>query len=607
MRSARRLVAPGLSFEASAGPWRRRAASPSVSHLPDRLATWANMFVVLAALVLWPILHPSAAHADDALNYAGLVIRDPAGRITYAWIPFPEEEITGIDLLKRSEIPVVTAGFGALGEAVCSIGGEGCALAECRRTVCQSSAAGAPYWQYFRQDPGDPAVWEWLPLGASATKVHDGDVFGWSWTGDEPGLPALPASEIAALAGAATDQGDSPAVRTLVPEGVAAVTAVPPPLTRTIAAASLILAAIGGVGIVLACTRRRDHTGDANTRTRPLDPRAWLLWSIAASLPPLLGRNPWPLAATLLAVLGVWAAWGAGSAGTRWRPLLRLALVLGLVSVLFNLLTAHVGDRVIATLPQHWPIVGGPLTLNALVYGLLGAIAILALVAAGATLGATLDWSALMRLLPERMAPLAVAGSVAWSYLPRTTVALAEIREAQMARGYRPRGIRDAAPLVVPLLAGGLERAMITAEALEARAFGAPLSPKATLRPWQAAALLGGIVAAVTGAFSLALGQLAAAGALLILAAVAFAWGLLLRRPTASDVRRTRYRDPRWERPEWIVSGAALGVLAVQIAVLVLDPAAFRYEPYPSLTIPAVNLPLLASLGLLLTPATVRP
>ena len=121
-------------------------------------------------------------------------------------------------------------------------------------------------------------------------------------------------------------------------------------------------------------------------------------------------------------------------------------------------------------------MIGGPLTINALVYGLLSAMAILSLVAVSATLGTTLDWSAAMRLLPERMAALAVASSIASSYLPRTTVALSEIREAQMARGYRPHGLRDAAPLVIPLLAGGLERAMITAEALEARAFGAPLS-----------------------------------------------------------------------------------------------------------------------------------
>jgi energy-coupling factor transport system permease protein len=227
-------------------------------------------------------------------------------------------------------------------------------------------------------------------------------------------------------------------------------------------------------------------------------------------------------------------------------------------------------------------------------------------VAVSATLGASLDWSVAMRLLPERMAALAVAGSVAWSYLPRTTAALAEIREAQMARGYRPRGIRDAAPLVVPLLAGGLERAMITAEALEARAFGAPLGPELTPRLWQVASLLGGLVAALTGAFCLALGQLAIAGALLAVAAAALMAGLFTRRGSEPRLRRTRYRDPVWEQPEWTVSGAAITVLVLEIAVLFLDPAAFRYEPYPSLTAPAISLPLLAALGLLLAPAAVR-
>jgi energy-coupling factor transport system permease protein len=340
---------------------------------------------------------------------------------------------------------------------------------------------------------------------------------------------------------------------------------------------------------------------------RPLDPRAWLLWAVAASVPPLLGRNPWPLAATLLAVLGVWAAWSVGAAGARWRPLFRLALVLGAVSILFNVLTAHVGDLVFATLPESWPIIGGPLTWNAFIFGLLSATAILILVTISATLGATLDWSAMMRLLPHRMAPLAVAGAVAWAYLPRTTVALAEIREAQMARGYRPRGPRDASPLVLPLLAGGLERAMMTAEALEARAFGAPLSPADSPRLWQVAVLLGGFVAALTGAFCLALGQVPAAAGLLVLAALLLAGGFLSGRAPASALRRTRYRDPIWEWPEWIVSAAALAVLAIQIVVLVLDPSAFRYEPYPTLTPPAINLPLLATLGLLLTPAAVRP
>ena len=38
-----------------------------------------------------------------------------------------------------------------------------------------------------------------------------------------------------------------------------------------------------------------------------------------------------------------------------------------------------------------------------------------------------------------------------------------------------------------------------------------------------------------------------------------------------------------------------------------LDPLAFQYEPYPTLTAPAINLPLLVALGFLLTPAAVRP
>jgi hypothetical protein len=219
-----------------------------------RLTT--RLLALLAPLWIAIGLASPVALAGDALHHAGLVVRDPAGRMTYAWIPFREEEITGIDLLKRSGLPVVSVGFGALGEGVCAIGGEGCGIAECRRTVCQAAGADAPYWQYFRQDRDDPAIWQWLPLGASATRVHDGDVFGWSWTGDEPGLPALPAAEVAALAGAGEGQGDRPAVRTLLPEGVAARAPHAPPSSGTTIAAAGILTAIGGAAIGLAIWRR---------------------------------------------------------------------------------------------------------------------------------------------------------------------------------------------------------------------------------------------------------------------------------------------------------------------------------------------------------------
>lgn len=214
------------------------------------------LLLSLATLLAGVLLAPAPALADDHLNHAGLVVRDAAGRLTYAWVPFPEDEIDGIELLQQSGLPVVTADFGALGAAVCSIGGEGCSLAECRRNVCQGSAADAPYWQVFQHDPDEPSLWVWQPLGASATQVMDGDVFGWSWTASEPGLPRMSAAEIARMAGAGDGEASELAVRTLLPEGVLAVSSPPPPDTRTTAAAAAIVLGIALTGALLASRPR---------------------------------------------------------------------------------------------------------------------------------------------------------------------------------------------------------------------------------------------------------------------------------------------------------------------------------------------------------------
>jgi hypothetical protein len=216
------------------------------------------VLISLAALLAGVLLAPRPTLAGEELHHAGLVVRDAEGRVTYAWVPFTEEEIGGIDLLRRSGIPVVTVGFGALGEGVCSIAGQGCGVAECRRTVCQSSTADAPYWQYFKQDPGDPTAWTWQPLGASSSRVEDGDVFGWSWTAGDPALPALPRAEIASRAGAVDIAATEPVFRTVLPDGVAIVLYAPPPDGPTTAAAAAILVVIAGSALALAVRRRTE-------------------------------------------------------------------------------------------------------------------------------------------------------------------------------------------------------------------------------------------------------------------------------------------------------------------------------------------------------------
>jgi hypothetical protein len=167
----------------------------------------------------------AAQAGGEELNHAGLVIRHGDGRLIYAYVAFPEEAISGVELLRRSGISLVTIGFGGLGEGVCTIDGEGCPASDCRQRVCQGSGEDTPFWQYFRQRTAG----EWVPLslGASATKVRDGDVDGWSWTGSDSGLHALSLADVARLAGVpatpepiAAGIQPTPAVRTVYPAGV---------------------------------------------------------------------------------------------------------------------------------------------------------------------------------------------------------------------------------------------------------------------------------------------------------------------------------------------------------------------------------------------------
>lgn len=339
---------------------------------------------------------------------------------------------------------------------------------------------------------------------------------------------------------------------------------------------------------------------------RRLDPRAWLVWGLAASLPALLGRNPFPLALVLIVVLGVRFAWaGASSSIASWSGIVRLAIVFALFGIVFNVLTVRSGDRVIATIPGNIPLLRGALTLNALIYGLLSALAAVTLVLTGATVAASLDWAALVRVLPPGLTTIAVAGSVAFSFLPQTARAYVEIREAQAARGHRARGVRDLLPLLTPLLTGGLERALTLAESLESRGFGAPRTASQRPSVWMRSLTAAGLGAGAAAGYLFAVSRLGAAVLAGAGAAICFLIVVKTARPTSAA--RARYRDPRWGRGDSLVAIASAIAAAATLAASNVDPAALRYEPYPALTAPAIELPLLVALLLLLAPAFAAP
>jgi len=150
---------------------------------------------ILGLANLWPA---SALAAD--FNVAGLVVDYGDGRISYAWVPFEEDEISGVDLLQRSGLDLVTVGFGGMGEGVCQIDDTGCPVGECRKRLCQTSDPGSPFWRLSNQTA--PGEWTFANAGASASRVHSGDIQAWSWAGSDVTLPAISMEELADRAGA---------------------------------------------------------------------------------------------------------------------------------------------------------------------------------------------------------------------------------------------------------------------------------------------------------------------------------------------------------------------------------------------------------------------
>ncbi len=218
---------------------------------------------------LWPLVWLALVEALDPLpavgheepHRAGLVVRHGDGRLTYAYVTFREEEISGIELLRRSGLPLVTVGFGGLGEAVCALEGEGCSTGECRRNLCQG-APEEPFWQPCYQTT--PGAWQVWRLGASSAKIRDGDVYGWSWGGCGAGLPVTTIADVARLVDVpdppvAGSDGTGPgaAVRTVYPPGVEPERERPRQEVLTYAVAVGLLALIGATAGYAALRTRR--------------------------------------------------------------------------------------------------------------------------------------------------------------------------------------------------------------------------------------------------------------------------------------------------------------------------------------------------------------
>ena len=329
-----------------------------------------------------------------------------------------------------------------------------------------------------------------------------------------------------------------------------------------------------------------------------LDARVWLLWVLTTLVVASSARNPLygVLLLLITTVVGTVCAPEKGHGGRRnlFSPLRFAALVIPL-SALFNSLTVHIGETRLFTLPDWLPLLGGPITLEAVAFGAQNGLALAAIFAGFAVFNQVTPVRDLVGLTPRAFHEIGVVVSIALTFIPQTTRSLTRIRQAQAVRGHRMHGLHDWPPIIVPLLISGLERSMGLAEAMVARGYGSVADQSQSLRT--SGSVIAGLLALLAGWLiylfrpaqaRLGMGLLLA-GALVIAATVCLA---------GRSVQHSVYRPRRWTvRDTLTVVGCGLALAATLALPSLLDTNPLYYSPYPRLEPPLFDP--LVGLGLL--------
>lgn len=329
---------------------------------------------------------------------------------------------------------------------------------------------------------------------------------------------------------------------------------------------------------------------------RNIHPMAWMAWIAAIVVIATLTRNPFYLGLMIATAAFVRRRWTTQPAFPQVALLspLRFSLLVVASAALFNMAMVHTGSNVLFVLPSWIPLLGGAWTLEALVYGALNGLALVSLFLGFSVLNHATSVRAVLRLIPRAFYPAAVVTSIAVSFIPTTLQQIEQIREAQAVRGHRLRGIRSWLPLTIPLLEGGMERALQLAEAMTARGFAGGALAQERRSQW---AVLTGFVGVVVGwLLQIVWRQQEVGIALLVLGSLLLLTGLWCagrRHP------HTVYRSEPWRLHDWLVVISA-GTAVMAYLLPWFERETLFYYPYPTLTWPLFDWRIgLVTLGLL--------
>lgn len=337
---------------------------------------------------------------------------------------------------------------------------------------------------------------------------------------------------------------------------------------------------------------------------------AWIAWLIATVVLFSSSRNPYYLLITIGSIaIVIKSELFYQSINNPHNPrrlpfnYFRFAIILISLSAVFNAFMSHLGENIIFKIPSWIPIINGPITWEAVVYGALNGLVLFGILFAFTQINLALPVRMLIRLIPHAFYPIAVTTSIALTYVPNTVRQFHKIREAQAIRGFQIRKLSDWVPLIIPLMVGGLEQAFSLSEAMVSRGFASEEHTQTT--NLSRILILGGLLSLSIGiVFSIIPDHKSIGVTLITIGVLAIIYVIIHK---SKQVPHTTYMQEYWHFRDWIVLlGICFPLGMIILPISPIDKSSLVYNPYPALSLPDFNIFIGISLLGFLSPALVN-
>jgi energy-coupling factor transport system permease protein len=328
--------------------------------------------------------------------------------------------------------------------------------------------------------------------------------------------------------------------------------------------------------------------------------KAWIIWLITTIAIILSNRNPLYLSVLLVSLMILGGQLAREKKQKSWvLNNIRFLGTMIILSAVINALFTHMGSSVIFRFPETWLLIGGKITFESLVYGVINGLVIGSLYIAFNIFNLALSIKQTTALIPKIFHPIAITISIALTFFPSVQQRAREIKEAQLIRGNQMKRIVDWLPLLGPLLITSLESAFSLSESMTARGYHSrtkSLSGLQVTLPIIIATffIFSGWILRLYDYPSVISLILYFISVLTIVLSIIFA---------NKKVKVTQYHKETWLIREFIISAIFIVIIFIWVLLQTYgELSSVSYSPYPNLTLPEFQLS-----GLVLSTSSILP